>query len=119
MDKYSEIKDAIRKPWISLFMDGRNEHGTHLLPVPPDGLCFDEKATENLLYSENEDVESVFKEAEDLGFTVGCCIVVTCNIGQDEYYELSKVDTVLTQLIFGSKDEQMRELDEMIAKSTT
>ena len=62
MCDFEKAKSAIKEPWISLFMDGRNEHGTHLLPVPPDGLCIGDKALNELLDSHNEDIEQLIND---------------------------------------------------------
>ena len=115
MTKYDKIKEAIRKPWLSVFMDGRNEYGTHLISMSPDNLCLTEEGYEELLDSYGNDVEQIFKDAEKLGYTEGCVIVVECKTikynDDNHYFELIRVDDELTQLIFGSAEEQKQKLD--------
>lgn len=113
---YPVIRESIRRPWIGLHMDGRNEHGTHFLPVPPDGICLSEKMTEDLLDSHSDDVERVFADAEKLGYIAGCAIVVFCTAINEEfgtYFELSNISECLTQLIYGDAQEQMAHINAM------
>ncbi len=113
---YNKIKEAIRKPWLSVFMDGRNEYGTHLIPMSPDNLCLTEEGYEELLDSRGNDVEQIFKDAEKLGYKEGCVIVVECRIvkynDENHYYELIQVNDELTQLIFGNAKEQKQRMNE-------
>lgn len=113
IESYEKVKTAIRRPWVSLFMDGRNEFGTHFLPVEPDGLSLSEQDSQALLESKNDEVERIFSDAERAGYADGCCIVVSCTIYEEEYgcyYELTSLDEDLTRLIFGSAEEQMAEI---------
>lgn len=113
MSEYEKIRIAIREPWTSLLMDGRNEHGTHFLEMSPDNLFINERARSEMLDSSDPTVERIFSEAESLGYVVGCVIVVSCTAYEDEYgyhYELSKLDNDLTRLIFGDPEEQIKNL---------
>ena len=110
MTEYEEIERAIRKPWLALHMDGRNKYGTHLLLVPPSGLCLTYEEYENLLNSTCKEVERVYKEAEALGYTDGCAIIVRREI---EYLGLSNIDESLTGLIFGDASTQIQALERL------
>ena len=118
MNKYEKIKELIRQPWISLFMDGRNEHGTHLIRMMPNGFSEDEYSIDDMLDSQSEDVERVFKQAEKAGYKAGCCIVVICRVEREDFdycYEITDLCEELTELMHGGAVEQLSKLAEAMA----
>jgi hypothetical protein len=56
------VLDALRRPGCMIFLDGRNEHGTHILPSLPTNMPA--AADKDL----EEQAEEVFVAAEALGF---------------------------------------------------
>ena len=107
------IKQSVRKNFISLHIDGQNENGTHLLICPPNNLILPELVYDELLDSQDPDVERIYKEAIQLGFYDNCAIVVICDVGKynPDYgipYRLSHIDIELTNLFFGTPEEQKR-----------
>lgn len=119
MNEYDRVKKSIRKPWLSLYMDGRNEHGTHLLPCVPDGVgvCLD--GVSNMLHCQEPDVERIFARAESLGFADGHVIVATVDVEEPDkqlsIYRLDDVDYDLTCLMHGSPEEQAEDLEALVA----
>jgi hypothetical protein len=106
-----ELKRIARQPFFSLHMDGRNEHGTHLLPLNQtsiDDIWYAEIVNEFLDDTKGEFPESVFRQAELLGYRTGDAIVTVWRWQHDEthYLEYDHVSPVLTELFFGTPDEQ-------------
>ncbi len=112
----SELKKIARKPFFSVHMDGRNEHGTHLLPLPYtsiDDTGYAEVVNEFLDDPRGGFTESVFKQAEMLGYQTGDAIVTVWGWRNDEvaYLEYEHVSPVLTELFWGTPDEQHQQSD--------
>lgn len=109
------IKTQARKPFLSLFMDGRNEHGTHLLPVLPDSIGDTGDIISDLVdMAADGFTEKIFSEAESLGHVTGHCIVTIWSYQKDEvgYFEYESVCPVLTELFFGTPEEQSASLQD-------
>lgn len=109
-----KLKDQARKPFLSLFMDGRNENGTHLLPVLPDSLG-DGGDIADALSEAGDFSETIFSEAEKLGHSVGHNIVTIWDWNKpdyspggigDGYFEYLYICPLLTELFHGTADEQ-------------
>lgn len=66
------IRQELRRPWAVVFLDGRNEHGSHVLPMQGANLPWDE--VEPML---PENAERILAEAEAAGHSVGADCVVT------------------------------------------
>ena len=107
------IKLELRTPFIGLFMDGRNEHGTHLLVVPPDNLGLNDSATEHFCTSQDEEAEEIFSAAEALGHKEGHAIITVWRSENDGdghcWWEFVRISPALTKAFFGSPEEQERE----------
>jgi hypothetical protein len=58
--------EALKKPFCVLFLDGRNEHGSHVLPAFP--CSFDLEYVRDLNESQSE---AILVAAESAGFVVG------------------------------------------------
>jgi hypothetical protein len=112
-----DIKELLRDAWTGVFLDGRNEHGTHVLTLPHGTIDQDPK-----LYALEEYAEQIMVAAEKAGHTAGHCVVVTWKYidgGYDtdpSYWDLtSAYQPELTALLFGTAAEQQTQLDEMAA----
>jgi hypothetical protein len=57
-------KEALEQPFCVLFLDGRNEHGSHVLPSFPRSFDITETNIE-------DEAETILSAAESLGFAVG------------------------------------------------
>lgn len=110
-----ELIAALRQPFIGLFMDGRNECGTHLLPTNETSLPSDlyDGAAYLLEDQGAGEAEKVFQEAEALGYeTLHCiaCIATRDTVDGETYVESLSVSDALTRAFYGSPDEQRIEL---------
>jgi len=103
------LVEQLRKPFISAFMDGRNEHGTHLLAMGPQSIFYD--ACKLMGDWTNEENEAIFARAEALGHKQGHSIAIllrevrnpdSCNV----YYEVEDPCPILTAAFFGTAAEQ-------------
>lgn len=106
------LRKAARGPFFSLFLDGRNEHGTHLLPMGSASVA-DDYVMDQFSDPKDGSCEAVFQEAERLGFTVGCVIVTTWHWETDGDYswlEYDGISTELTDLFWGGAGEQKRSM---------
>lgn len=68
MDDYT--KQQLRRPWLIVYLDGRNDHGSHVLPMP--GCMMHEPLDEAVL---SEAAEKIISEAEAAGHVIGDCVV--------------------------------------------
>lgn len=59
-----EARRVVDKPFCVLFLDGRNEHGSHVLPSYPRGF---EPNDDDM----SDQAEAILVEAERLGFAIG------------------------------------------------
>lgn len=110
---YDDIKEAIRKPWLSVFIDGQTGGLTYLLPVPPHNTGMSDEEIEALL--DTDELEGVYSDAKSLGFVDGCVIVLGCVREFDEWgshYEVTWINVALTELMHGTAAEQCRQLTE-------
>ena len=96
------LRAELRKPFVTAFMDGRNEHGTHLLIMPPSNVG-GAQDSDDVLQSLKEDFERIFADAEILGHKQWHAIAITLRFIQDDHshYEYEAVSPVLTAAFFG------------------
>ncbi len=131
------LRDALRKgDYLSVFLDGRNEHGTHVLTIPGNAVGDGLLEIETILADQGGGIaEQIFKEAEALGHVAGEFAVTVwhwngpqierdfpCGEGFDEstgitygartyesapgYWEYDRVCPILTEAMFGTAAEQ-------------
>jgi hypothetical protein len=104
--KYKDLRESLRLPFMSFFMDGRNEHGTHLLPLPGCRIS-DEETIADQLDPRGDLAEAIFAEAEALGHEAGHVITTIWRWDRsDEYYDFVRVDPILTEAFYGTPEEQ-------------
>lgn len=98
---------AIRGCWHGVFLDGRNEHGSHVLMLPQRSIELAQDANGDFL---KDEAETILREAEANGFKVGDAVVATFEQCLDEgffsHYEFVGVSTELTALLYGTPVEQ-------------
>ena len=101
------VKRQIRGCWHGVFLDGRNEHGSHVLMLPQRSIELNQDANGDFL---KDEAETILREAEANGFRVGDAVVVTFAPCLDEgffsHFEFVGLSTDLTALLYGSADEQ-------------
>ena len=116
------LRDALRSQFLSVFIDGRNEHGSHVLQMPGDRI-FDADAMRDLLAlledQEEGYAEKIITEAEALGHGVGH---VVCTMWSGYYdtefgfeWDYGGISSELTAAMYGSPDEQQAELSEFVS----
>ena len=71
-----EIKDALRQRFFTVFLDGRNEHGSHVLQMAGDNIS----DGHDQIISDTQDqstglAEQIIAEAEGAGFKINHCVV--------------------------------------------
>lgn len=107
------LLQRLRQAFTSHFMDGRNEHGTHLLSMGGSSVpstC--EEEIEATLHPLDGTAEEIFAAAEAMGHKVGHCICVVWHWVSDGdhcgggYYEFSAIDPALTAAFHGTPEEQ-------------
>lgn len=64
MDTAKKLDYILNGKWSVLILDGRNEHGTHVLSSFPTAILLDDDDIA-------EQAETIFAEAEKLGFCAG------------------------------------------------
>lgn len=90
----------------ALFLDGRNEHGTHVLSCYPTGISHND-LDETLV----EQGEMILQAAESLGYAVGDMVWGRFSWVEPEYHEervahagywdFAEIDVMLTQQLSG------------------
>lgn len=108
------LRTELRKPFVTAFMDGRNEHGTHLLIMPPSNVG-GAQDSDDVLQALRENFERIFADAENLGHKQWHAIAITLRYIQDEhsYYEYEAVSPVLTAAFFGEPAVQAVAMSEV------
>ena len=102
----NDLKDHARKNFVSLFMDGRNEAGTHLLEMSHNGIA--PMALRRLIDTElrpdDGTAEFIFSEAEAVGYKDSDCIVTLWEYmpEDDSSWEYVGISDVLTDLFWGN-----------------
>lgn len=117
-----EMRDEARKPFLSLFIDGRNEYGSHVLTVPGDRISDDEIVSDFVAVLEDQDTgiaEQIITDAEAMGFSVGHCVTTIGSIQNDSgalgdsYFEYERISWPLTVLLHGTPEEQQAAIEAM------
>jgi hypothetical protein len=106
------LRAALQKPYLTVFIDGRNEHGSHVLFTAGDNIGDTSIINEMTEALEDQSIgyaESVITAAEALGYKINHCVVTTWNrTGEsvEDYWELEGVDSVLSALLCGTPEQQ-------------
>lgn len=116
MDDYT--KQQLRRPWMVVYLDGRNEHGSHVLPMP--GSTMHDEPDEALL---REDAEQIISEAEAAGHVIGDCVVTTWrwvsyDHSSDAGWEYESYHADLTAVFCGTPYEQRQQRQSAETAST-
>jgi hypothetical protein len=108
--------DARREPFFSFYIDGRNEHGTHLLSVPGSSIDDLQHCKGILSQVDDQDeglAERIVCDAEAMGFAINHAIVTIWKHESDgggpegyDYFTYERISWPLTVLLFGTPDEQ-------------
>ncbi|MGE0652046.1 MAG: hypothetical protein AB7P12_09880 [Alphaproteobacteria bacterium] len=111
----ARLTAEVRQPFRGFYMDGRNEHGTHLLWLPLSSgggtAVLDETDGDSGGISDgpNGTAERLFAEAEHAGHGVGHAIVITLRLVEHEcgdYYECGSYSPELTAAFYGTAENQ-------------
>lgn len=105
--KAEAMKQALKMPFCVLFLDGRNEHGTHVLPSFPTSI---DVVDDDLA----EQAEAIMSAAEAEGFTEGDHVWaefsnVPPQIGDegrvelDGYWDFRGINKAMSTLLHGEK----------------
>lgn len=108
--KAEAMKQALKMPFCVLFLDGRNEHGTHVLPSFPTSI---DVVDDDLA----EQAEAIMSAAEAEGFTEGDHVWaefsnVPPQIGDegrvelDGYWDFRGINKAMSTLLNGGSDAQ-------------
>lgn len=103
--------EKVRGPFLTLFLDGRNEYGSHVLDGGANtlGALYDD-VMKDLERQADGFPERIISEAEAKGYEVSQCVVTrwTVHGGYEHgpYAEYLDVDDDLTALFCGTADEQ-------------
>lgn len=101
-----ELQNIIRSAWTAVYLDGRNEHGTHVLRLPQGTIDQSDHH-----YDPDEYAERIMAAAENVGHSAGHCVVVTWHYIDSEpsYWDIeSEYQPELTELLFGTPADQAR-----------
>lgn len=104
-----QIKHDIRLPWTGVFLDGRNEHGTHVLPLP-QGMIGE--------FEPQDHADEIMQAAEAAGHVSGDAVVCVCRYVEGDFSEggfppywdlVTPYHADLTALVYGTPTQQMIE----------
>lgn len=102
-----EIRTSLRGNWHGVVLDGRNEHGSHVLMLPQRSIELEQNEAGDFL---KDDAETIISDAEKLGFAVTDCVVAKFTSCWDDgwfsHYEYEGICSELTELLYGSPTEQ-------------
>jgi hypothetical protein len=106
------LKEALQSHFLCVYLDGRNEHGSHVLEAPGSNIDPDDKK-DLLLVLEDQDLgftEEIIKDAEALGYQVGNSVVTLWDITHDPEWgaecEYRRISPELTAAMCGSPEDQ-------------
>jgi hypothetical protein len=111
-----ELKEAVAKPFLTVFLDGRNEYGSHALPMPPENLGATHAEVEKCLADQGDGLsEKIISDAEALGFEIGHSVTTSWRfVDSGEftggYMEYEGISPPLTELFCGTAKEQREAL---------
>lgn len=108
--KAEAMKQALKTPFCVLYLDGRNEHGTHVLPSYPRSF---EVVDEDVA----EQAEAILEAAENAGFQIGqhvwaefACIAPQIGdegrVELDGYWDFRWINEPMSTLLNGGSDAQ-------------
>jgi hypothetical protein len=105
-------KADLNSSFFCVFLDGRNEHGSHVVEMPGSNITPDD-AKDLVAVLNDQDLgfaEQIIKDAESLGHEVGHCVVTIWDLTHDPEWgvecEYRRISPVLTNLMVGTPDEQ-------------
>lgn len=109
---FNHAAHALRCHWNVLFLDGRNEHGSHVLPM--DGTNIPAQYREAVEATLNDQAsgaaERILKWSEAMGHEAGHCVVAMWDIldehGEGAECAVRAIDPVLTAMMCGTQKEQ-------------
>ena len=111
-EEREQIQAALRQPFLSVYLDGRNEHGSHVLPLAANSIGDGDILKEMEEALDDQAIgyaERVIDEAERLNYKIGDAVVTTwkrTGPHVEDYWELASVDALLSALFFGAPSEQ-------------
>jgi len=112
-------KQELRSNWSGVYLDGRNEHGAHALPLPQGMIETPEP---------QDYAEEIMSAAEEAGHVAGDCVVTVWRFVAGDYseggfpphYELAvPYHADLTAIIYGTPHEQKLERDRLESQLST
>lgn len=103
------LKSELRSAWSGVFLDGRNEHGAHVLPLLERGGGPDD-ITEEML---SDYADEIMTAAESAGHIAGDAVIICWRYaGEEGGFEVSiPYHADLTSVFYGTAYEQKRERD--------
>ena len=108
------IKDLRSQAFMSILIDGKNEAGIHFLILKSWGISdIDEEIIqEEELSSTSELVEEIWNDLVKLGYSSPQTIVTLWKFDEeDRYWFYDGISESLTYAIYGTPEEQNRELE--------
>lgn len=100
-------REKLRGHWHGVFLDGRNEHGSHVLMLPQRSIELEQDSNGDFL---KQIAETILCDAEEKGFKVGNAVVANFDLCLDEgffsHYEFAGVSAELTAMFYGTAAEQ-------------
>jgi hypothetical protein len=106
------FSDGLRGCWHGIYLDGRNEHGSHVIRLPQRSIELEQDDDGNFL---KDLAETILQDAEGLGFSVGDAVIAmfyTCNDeGFFSHYEYVGISPELTAQFYGTPEDQSAEKD--------
>lgn len=102
------LRESLRSYWQSVLLDGRNEFGSHVLPMPGNNIPDGEVEKEL-----GEQAERIISNAESLGYEIGQVVVTIWSAhddGDGSWWEYEHIDSLLTEFLHGNAAEQRERL---------
>ena len=111
-EEVEALREALRAhDWFSVYLDGRNEHGSHVLPLAGGTIVETEEIERELECQSTGTAERIIAEAEAAGFSIGMGLVtrwswVRCGDEGGGCWEYARIDPVLTAVRYGTPEAQ-------------
>jgi len=110
----NELLEDLRKPFQNVFLDGRNEHGAHVLLLPGDSIGHHDDIQSDLCDQSLNLAEKILDDAEAKGFRPGNSVTTLWHFdkgdfgegGYRPYYEYAGISVPLTYAFFGLPEDQ-------------
>lgn len=135
----ASVRKLLGQSFQTVYLDGRNEHGSHVVLQRGDNIDDAEALATELNDQEDGPAERILTDAESLGFEIGHFVVTIwrwnapetdhdfpCGQGFDAasgieygartleiapgYWEYERIDPTLTMLFCGAAEDQAREI---------